>query len=185
MIHYRLEANVQSHHAGSVKPRAHKPSASNTTIKKRRGQTMGKGIMKAFQACGKKMKVTVDPSIGRPKSRDESSKFSSQIGVVTRDVLPVPVRWKDVDEEKDLQPGIDHIKIHMDINLDDPGVKRCVIDKVQASSRQKRYRLHKHYKKYSSHEEAKNNKPSFCASQENWEDMCELFASPKFKVMHY
>ncbi|CAA0830703.1 Unknown protein [Striga hermonthica] len=99
---------------------------------------MGKGIMKEFQACGKKMKVTVDPSIGRPKSRDESSKFSSQIGVVTRDVLLVPVRWKDVDEEKDLQPGIDHIKIHMDINLDDPTVKCCVIDRVQASSRQKR-----------------------------------------------
>ncbi|CAA0831279.1 Unknown protein [Striga hermonthica] len=130
------------------------------------------------------MKVTVDPSIGRPKSRDESSKFSSQIGVVTRDVLPVPVRWKDVDEEKDLQPGIDHIKIHMDINLDDPGVKRCVIDRVQASARQKLYGLHKHYKKYSSHEEAKNNKPSFCASQENWEEMCELFATPKFKDEH-
>lgn len=69
--------------------------------------------MKAFQNSGKKMKINVDPSIGRPKDQVESAKFSSQIGVVTRDVLPIPKKWKEVDEEKGLEPSIDHIKIQL------------------------------------------------------------------------
>lgn len=77
---------------------------------------MGKGIMKSFVALGSKMKINVDPFIGRPINGDESAKLASQIGVVTRDVLPVPKRWKDVDEEKSLEPGFDHINVYIETN---------------------------------------------------------------------
>ncbi|CAA0826826.1 Unknown protein [Striga hermonthica] len=116
--------------------------------KRRRGQTMGKGLIKAFDASGKKLKRYVDPPTGRPKSQEQSAKLSSQIGVVARDVLRVPRKWKEMAEEKFLEPGIDHLKIHMDVNLDAPGVRHCLVDRMKSSSRQIRYRLNQHYKKY-------------------------------------
>ncbi|CAA0840349.1 Unknown protein [Striga hermonthica] len=143
---------------------------------------MGKGIMKAFGATGKKMKIDVDPLIGRPKSREQSAKLSSQIGVVARDVLPVPKKGKEMADDKFLEPDIDHIKIHMDVNLDVPGVRHCLVDKIKSTSRQLHYRMHKHFKKYATLQEAKDNKPPFCASKENWEELCDYFASAKFKA---
>ncbi|XVE89193.1 hypothetical protein DITRI_Ditri19aG0130800 [Diplodiscus trichospermus] len=149
--------------------------------KKGRGQTMGKGLMKAFVASGNKMKINVDPLIGRPINGQESAKLSSQIGVVSRDVLPVPKRWTDIDEQNGLDPVFDHMNIHMDVNIDDLGVRDCLIDRLKCSSRQKCYKLHMHYKKFATLEEAKNNKPSFCPDKKNWETLCEYFATPKFK----
>ncbi|CAA0816657.1 Unknown protein [Striga hermonthica] len=84
-------------------------------------------------------------------------------------------------EEKYFEPDIDHIKIHMDVNLDAPGARHCLVDRMKSSSRQIRYRLHKHYKKYATLQDAKNNKPPFCASKENWDELCDYFASAKFK----
>ncbi|WCJ24551.1 hypothetical protein M5689_006502 [Euphorbia peplus] len=149
--------------------------------KRSRGITMGKGIMKTFHASGSKLKITVDPSIGRPKDTEESAKLASQIGVVTRDVLPIPIKWKEVDKEKDLGVGFDHLGIHMDINLDDPGVKDCLVNRLQISIRNKRYKLGQHFKKFATLEEAKRNKPTFCSDQKNWKSLCDYFTSEKFK----
>ncbi|WCJ29443.1 hypothetical protein M5689_011079 [Euphorbia peplus] len=127
--------------------------------------------MKTFHASGSKLKITVNPSIGRPKDTEESAKLASQIGVVTRDVLSIPIRWKEVDKEKDLGVGFDHLGIHMDI----------VVDRLQISIRNKRYKLGQHFKKFATLEEAKRNKPTFCSDQNNWESLCDYFASDKFK----
>ncbi|KAL3638498.1 hypothetical protein CASFOL_017869 [Castilleja foliolosa] len=90
-------------------------AAVSTVEKRKRGPTMGRGLMKALGGSkGKKMKIEVDPSIGRPKDRVESAKFSSQVGVVARDVLPVPRKWKEIDVQNVLNPCIDHMQIHMD-----------------------------------------------------------------------
>ena len=80
---------------------------------------MGKGIMKAFAASGNKMKIIMDPLIGRPIDGEGSAKLASQIGVITRDVLPVPKKWKDIwnkdineeEAEKFLKPGFDHLNV--------------------------------------------------------------------------
>ncbi|KAL3643368.1 hypothetical protein CASFOL_014183 [Castilleja foliolosa] len=83
--------------------------------KRKRGPTMGRGLMKAVSGSkGKKLKIEVDPAIGRPKHRLESAKFSSQVGVVARDVLPVVKKWKEIDVKSALDPCIDHMQIHMD-----------------------------------------------------------------------
>ncbi|KAL3651664.1 hypothetical protein CASFOL_004666 [Castilleja foliolosa] len=120
---------------------------------------MGRGLMKAG-SDGKKIKIEVDPAIGRPKERLESAKFSSQVGVVARDVLPV---------------------IHLDVNMDKPGVRQCVIERLKNSSRQQRYRLHVHYKKFGNVREAKPNKPASVNDQQQWEILCDHFNSPEFQ----
>ncbi|KAL3633642.1 hypothetical protein CASFOL_022404 [Castilleja foliolosa] len=143
---------------------------------------MGRGLMKAVGGSkGKKLQIEVDPEIGRPKHRLESAKFSSQVGVVAHDVLPVVRKWKEIDVKSALDPCIDHMQIHMDVNIDKPGVKQCVIDRLKISSRQQRYRLHVHYKRFPNVEEAKRNKPAAVTDQKQWEELCDHFNSPEFK----
>ncbi|KAL3618539.1 hypothetical protein CASFOL_037621 [Castilleja foliolosa] len=154
--------------------------AVSSVVKRKRGPTMGRGLMKAG-TCGKKIKIEVDPAIGRPKERVESAKFSSQVGVVARDVLPVVRKWKEIDVQNALDPCIDHMQIHLDVNMDQPGVRQCVIDRLKNSSRQQRYRLHVHYKKFGNVREAKRNKPASVNDQQQWEILCDHFNSPEFQ----
>ncbi|GER43297.1 eukaryotic translation initiation factor 3G1, partial [Striga asiatica] len=67
------------------------------------------------------------------------------------------------------------------VNIDVPGVKQCLIERMKCSSRQKRYKLHMHYKKFASTQDAKANKPAFCPSQETWEQLCDHFANAHYK----
>ncbi|KAL3627972.1 hypothetical protein CASFOL_028074 [Castilleja foliolosa] len=152
----------------------------SSAVKKKRGPAMGRGLMKAG-TCGKKIKIEVDPAIGRPKERVESAKFSSQVGVVARDVLLVVRKWKEIDVQNALDPCIDHMQIHLDVNMDKPGMRQCVIDRLKNSSRQQRYRLHVHYKKFGNVREAKRNKPTSVNDQQQWETLCDHFNSPEFQ----
>ncbi|KAL3638008.1 hypothetical protein CASFOL_018456 [Castilleja foliolosa] len=154
--------------------------AVSSAVKRKRGPTMGKGLMKAG-TCGKKIKIEVDPAIGRPKERVESARFSSQVGVVARDVLPVVRKWKEIDVQNALDPCIDHMQIHLDVNMDQPGVRQYVIDRLKNSSRQQRYRLHVHYKKFGNIREAKRNKPASVNDQQQWEILCDHFNSSEFQ----
>ncbi|KAL3619562.1 hypothetical protein CASFOL_036623 [Castilleja foliolosa] len=154
--------------------------AVSSASKRKRGPTMGRGLMKAG-SDGKKIKIEVDPAIGRPKERLESAKFSSQVGVVARDVLPVVRKWKEIDVQNALDPCIDHMQIHLDVNMDKPGVRQCVIERLKNSSRQQRYRLHVHYKKFGNVREAKRNKPASVNDQQQWEILCDHFNSPEFQ----
>ncbi|KAL3622962.1 hypothetical protein CASFOL_033262 [Castilleja foliolosa] len=152
----------------------------SSASKRKRGPTMGRGLMKAgFD--GKKIKIEVDPAIGRPKERLESAKFSSQVCVVAHDVLPVVRKWKEIDVQNALDPCIDHMQIHLDVNMDKPGVRQCVIERLKNSSRQQRYRLHVHYKKFGNVREAKRNKPASVNDQQQWEILCDHFNSPEFQ----
>ncbi|KAL3624374.1 hypothetical protein CASFOL_031042 [Castilleja foliolosa] len=156
--------------------------AVSSLQKRKRGPTMGRGLMKAVGGSkGKKLKIEVDPAIGRPTHRLESAKFSSQVGVVARDVLPVVRKWKEIDVKSALEPCIDHMQIHMDVNIDKPGVRQCVIERLKNSSRQQRYRLHVHYKRFPNVEEAKKNMPASVTDQSQWEQLCDYFNSPEFK----
>lgn len=61
------------------------------------------------------------------------------------------------------------------------------MDLLKHRVRHQRHRLNKHFKKFSSLEEAIQNKPSFGGlSQENWEELCTtLFSDPKYRVLFY
>ncbi|KAL6571264.1 hypothetical protein OROHE_002907 [Orobanche hederae] len=149
--------------------------------KRSRGPTTGKGLRKYFDSFGK-IKIIVDPSIGRPVNAGQSAKLSSNIGIITRGVLPMPKTWKDVDESIGLMPGFDHLQNHMDVNIDEPGVKRSLVESIKRNTRQIRYKLHQHFLQYATVEEAKNNKPNSCLDKHNWEELCDHFASDKYKL---
>ncbi|KAL8506438.1 hypothetical protein ACS0TY_017358 [Phlomoides rotata] len=175
---------VPNHETSEI-PSTEDDVAARTTAgskKRTRGLTMGKGILKYFDTKKTKIKIDVNESVGRPLDADQSAKLSSQIGVVTRDVLPVPKKWKEVDENHGLEPGFDHLKNVMDVNIDDHGVRQCLINRIKISTRNQRHKLHLHFQKYATVQEAKNNKPSFGPNKEQWEELCDYFASDKFKV---
>ncbi|KAL3638089.1 hypothetical protein CASFOL_018102 [Castilleja foliolosa] len=109
----------------------------------------------------------VDPAIGRPTHRLESAKFSSQVGVVACDVLPVVRKWKEVDVISALEPCIDHMLAMR-------------IERLKNSSRQQ-HRLHVHYKRFPNVEEAKRNKPTAVTDREQWEQLFDHINSPEFK----
>ncbi|KAL3617254.1 hypothetical protein CASFOL_039001 [Castilleja foliolosa] len=113
----------------------------SSASKRKRGPTMGRGLMKAG-SDGKKIKIEVDPAIGRPKERLESAKFSSQVGVVARDVLPVVRKWKEIDVQNALDPCIDHMQIHLDVNMDKPGVRQCHQSEANSNNRKKMQAKH-------------------------------------------
>lgn len=67
--------------------------------------------------------------------------------------------------------------------MDDEYVKSSVEKILQKLSRNQRYRLHQCFKKYSSVQEARRNKPTnFNLSQENWDKLCDMWSDPKFQV---
>ena len=70
----------------------------------------------------------------------------------------------------------------MDVNVDDPGVKNSLIERLKGSSRQARYRFHQHFLKYRSLEEAKNNKPPTFPDEDKWKELCDYFSTPEFLV---
>ena len=62
-----------------------------------------------------------------------------------------------------------------------------IIDKIQQilkyRSRNARYKLHNHFKKFDLVEVAKANKPNFGKlTQDNWEDLCTYWNDPKVNV---
>ncbi|KAL8457013.1 hypothetical protein ACS0TY_035014 [Phlomoides rotata] len=69
------------------------------------------------------MKINMDPTIGRPINGEQSAQLASNISIITRVVLPIPKKWKDVDDTIALILGFDHLQIHMDVNTNEPGVK--------------------------------------------------------------
>ena len=69
------------------------------------------------------------------------------------------------------------------MKLDDVTVKKSVLAILSKLSRNERYKLHLHYKKFSNAEVARQNNPTkYKLSQENWEKLCDLFSDPKYKV---
>ncbi|KAL3639409.1 hypothetical protein CASFOL_017316 [Castilleja foliolosa] len=120
----------------------------SSASKRKRGPTMGRGLMKAG-SDGKKIKIEW--------------------------------KWKEIDVQNALDPCIDHMQIHLDVNMDKPGVRQCVIERLKNSSRQQRYRLHVHYKKFGNVREAKRNKPASVNDQQQWEILCDHFNSPEFQ----
>ena len=68
--------------------------------------------------------------------------------------------------------------------MDDEYLKSSVEKILQKLSRNQRYRLHQCFKKYSSVQEARRNKPTnFNLSQENWDKLCYMWSDP-YVILH-
>ncbi|KAL8473892.1 hypothetical protein ACS0TY_030668 [Phlomoides rotata] len=157
---------VPNHETSEI-PSTKDDVAARTTAgskKRTRGLTMGKGILnRKTSRCRSVCKAF--KSNWRSDSRCPSGSK----------------KWKEVDENHGLELGFDHLKNVMDVNIDDPGVRQCLINRIKISTRNQRHKLHLHFQKYATVQEAKSNKPSFGPNKEQWEELCDYFASDKFK----
>ena len=67
------------------------------------------------------------------------------------------------------------------IDIGEEDVRKKVEDILKNRSRDQRYHLHKHFQKFKTLEEAKQNKPARL-TQENWDDLCAYWSSPNVQV---
>ncbi|XP_012833477.1 PREDICTED: uncharacterized protein LOC105954352 [Erythranthe guttata] len=165
---------------------AHTDSTSSITKKNVRGCTRGIALRKLNSKNKQKLVVHMDPTQGRPLDSLESAKLSSELGIISRDSMSVPIKWKAIDDTE-LSMAIDLLEMNLTIdNLDEETVENA-LEILKHRSRYQRHRLNKHFKKFDSVEEAIRNKPSFGGlTQQNWESLCtNLFSDQKYKVQSF
>ena len=68
------------------------------------------------KAIGKKLKITIDTKKGRPINRVQSAKLSNQLGFISRECIPVPTKWRDMDDD-DFNLAMDHLEVSENISL--------------------------------------------------------------------
>ncbi|KAK8560169.1 hypothetical protein V6N12_012972 [Hibiscus sabdariffa] len=111
---------------------------------------------------------------------DDEHLLKMEVGITTRNFVPTNVfYWKDVKDE-DKVPMFQKIQDEFDISLDDPHAKK-VIDKMMTRRFMTfKHKCHKHFKKFTSSEEAQANPPSD-VKIDDWKNMCKHFESDRFQ----
>ncbi|WMV29582.1 hypothetical protein MTR67_022967 [Solanum verrucosum] len=71
----------------------------STRIRNSRGKTRGKGLEKMKKAQGRKMKIEIPVGKGRPTKPDQSAKLSNELGIIARNFLLLPNKWKELTRE--------------------------------------------------------------------------------------
>ena len=64
----------------------------------------------------KKLKITIDAEKGSPINRVQSVKLSNQLGFISRECIPVPTKWCDIEED-DVNLAMDHLEVSENISL--------------------------------------------------------------------
>ena len=72
-----------------------------------------------------------------------------------------------------------------DINMSLPGVKICVTKMCITAFYNFRYRLKKHFKKFPTVNEARENKHEEVKTQAEWDFLCDRFSSEEFQVLMF
>ncbi|KAJ0046168.1 hypothetical protein Pint_05237 [Pistacia integerrima] len=69
------------------------------------------------------------------------------------------IKWKDM-EVHDFNLALDNLDLHMEIeDIGDEAIQEKIEQLLKNRSRNARYKLHKHFKKFTTFEEAQRNKP--------------------------
>jgi len=74
-------------------------SDASTRIKNGRGKTRGKGLEKMKKAMGSKMKIDIPVGKGRPTKPVQSAKLSNELGIIARNFISLPNKWKELTRE--------------------------------------------------------------------------------------
>ncbi|KAH0652924.1 hypothetical protein KY289_030602 [Solanum tuberosum] len=148
-------------------------------FKRGRGKTRGKGLEKMKRALGKKMAIEIPAGKGRPVKAVQSAKLSNELGIIARNFLALPNKWKELTvEEKDAALIRCHEKF--EINLDEHYVKDSCEDILKNRSRQWRYKLKKMFESALSEEVARKIEvPEL--TPENWNRLCDMWSNPEHK----
>ena len=68
------------------------------------------------KATGKKLKITIDAEKRRPINIVQLAKLSNQLGFIYRKCIPVPTKWRDIEED-DVSLAMDHLEVSENISL--------------------------------------------------------------------
>ncbi|KAL3834513.1 hypothetical protein ACJIZ3_009249 [Penstemon smallii] len=126
---------------------------------------------------GFKYAVHISNEKRRPLNRIQSAKLSSTLGIISREHIPMPVKWTELKEEE-IMPAFDFLQMKLDIVGLDREKKMMVLDLLKNRTRSQRYRLHKHFLKHSTTLEAIEDQPKML-SKENWKALCAYWSDPK------
>ncbi|KAL6176721.1 hypothetical protein ACLB2K_053354 [Fragaria x ananassa] len=149
--------------------------------KKVRGKTRGVNADKVFSQLNSKLPVTLTEQNGRPTG-PYAEMFANEIGYTIRNHAPLNVeKWKKINKV-DVDNMIKRMQNKFDFDMSLPWVERYVITTCQTVFCNFRYKLKKHFEKFSTIEEALENKHEGVKTQQEWEFLCTHFSSEKFKI---
>ncbi|GMJ10728.1 hypothetical protein HRI_004742000 [Hibiscus trionum] len=78
--------------------------------------------------------------------------------------------------------ALERLNLKFEMKLDDSYVKSSVMSILSKLSRNHRHKVHLHFKTFPNADVARQNKPTkYNLSQENWEELCDLFSDPKYQ----
>ncbi|RXI09445.1 hypothetical protein DVH24_034062 [Malus domestica] len=136
------------------------------------------------QLGGLKMPITLTKLKGKPTGPN-SSFLVNDIGFVVRTYAPLNVKqWRNV-EKKDVDKMIERINSKYDIDMSLTHVSIYIKNALQRWFVDFRHKLKKHFDSFPTLEEAKQNKHEDVTSQEEWNFLCDHYASDQFKVHVY
>ena len=77
----------------------YKLNADSNSSKRVRGPTRGKELEKLLKVNGK-MVINIPLGKGRPVCEVQSAKLLSELGVISRQFVPIPEKWKNFTEDE-------------------------------------------------------------------------------------
>ncbi|KAH0777798.1 hypothetical protein KY290_009209 [Solanum tuberosum] len=161
---------------------SHTPAVNtndSTRIRNGCGKTRGKGLEKMKKAQGRKMKIEIPVGKGRPTKLDQSAKLSNELGIIARNFLLLPNKWKELTRE-DKDAALIRCHERFEINLDEHYVKDSCEDILKNRSRQWRYKLKQLFENARSEEDARKIEvPEL--TPENWNRLCDMWINPEHK----
>ncbi|KAH0655645.1 hypothetical protein KY285_030527 [Solanum tuberosum] len=150
-----------------------------TRLKKGRVKTRGKGLEKMKKTLGSKMKIEIPLGKGRPTKPDQSAKLSNELGIIARNFLLLPNKWKELTRE-DKDAALIRCHERFEINLDEHYVKDSCEDILKNRSRQWRYKLKQLFESAHSEEEARKIEvPEL--TPKNWNRLCDMWINSHHK----
>ncbi|KAF3653003.1 putative ribonuclease H protein-like [Capsicum annuum] len=87
---------------GASEIMAHRRGGKNDAsarLKKGRGKTRGKGLKKIKKAIGSKIKIEIPIGKERTTKPIQSAKLSNELGIIARNFIPLPSKWKELSRE--------------------------------------------------------------------------------------
>ncbi|KAM0995870.1 hypothetical protein ACFX2C_005945 [Malus domestica] len=114
-------------------------------------------------------------------SSPNSSFLVNDIGFVVRTYAPLNVKqWRNV-EKKDVDKMIERITSKYDIDMSLTHVSTYIKNALQRRFVDFQHKLKKHFDSFLTLEEANQNKHEDVTSQEEWNFLCDRYASDQFK----
>ncbi|KAK3225478.1 hypothetical protein Dsin_005340 [Dipteronia sinensis] len=155
--------------------------------KKRRGKTRGIALERLIHSVKSYSCIYVEFEIKDGKPKDVNApKLANEFGIVVQNHAPLMVdNWKNLPDETK-QPMVDRVTVKLKplkhLGKFDIDVIRYFENSMATGYKQFRHKIKKIFEEYSTIEDAKLNKLEQVQSQEDWDFLCNLFDSEKFKV---